>query len=770
MRARLLLAAGAVAVHVLAAASLPIQGGAGFTENKGQWPAYIRYATEPGGQYLTSTALVLASSQAAIEFAGGNPDPAVSPLDPQSYVVNTYSDTAPVKVVTGARVFGRIQYTGVWPGIDAVFSQETFFTFRFVVRPGGDASSIRLAYTGTRVSLGVYSNAQLVLTFAWGRLGQNTLAYQETGGARTPVGVHYKSTTGGWGIALDEYDRERPVIIESTLPIGSPTFVRPQASGPSGALYGFAPFGALLTAVPAVENVCTNSGRAFPCADAAVASYGPDGRLRYLTRIQGSHDDVPTTLAVDARENVYVAGRTNSSDLPGAAGTPKTAFLAKIDGPTGCLLWTVYAGRNEDTPNPAVKLDGSGNAYIATRDSLAKYAPDGRLVYETRLPADPTTFAANANGNAYLGGDAAVTKLNPAGGVVYSFPYPGGVSSIAVDSQGNAWFLTRFDGVMTTWIDYRSQARLVKLDANGSKVLYETPFIGGEIAVDGQDRPVVLTNYYPAQVVRTAKGLVTNACSTWNVTLLDRDGTVLANRPLVERYYTGLAPNGRLVRAIDYSYSEDTVEAAAGPEPGCTLNSASLTAPNEIAPGELFTIVGAGIGAGARVLLNGEPVSLLYAGDGQINAIAPFSLPLGEAAVEVEYQGRRSPALPLRVVPSQPELFTLDGSGAGNVLAVNQDGTFNSPANPAKLGSIVTLFATGTATTATPIEFPGYPSAVPVEILYWGPSPGALPNITQINLRLPPSVQSDYPRPLDARPILFTGSPIRQFATIALKK
>ena len=42
-----------------------------------------------------------------------------------------------------------------------------------------------------------------------------------------------------------------------------------------------------------------------------------------------------------------------------------------------------------------------------------------------------------------------------------------------------------------------------------------------------------------------------------------------------------------------------------------------------------------------------------------------------------------------------PGLFTVDGSGSGQVAAVNQDGSLNNGANPAKAGSIVTLYATG---------------------------------------------------------------------------
>jgi uncharacterized protein (TIGR03437 family) len=52
------------------------------------------------------------------------------------------------------------------------------------------------------------------------------------------------------------------------------------------------------------------------------------------------------------------------------------------------------------------------------------------------------------------------------------------------------------------------------------------------------------------------------------------------------------------------------------------------------------------------------------------------------------------------VATSAPGLFTLDYSGSGQVVAINQDGTVNSPTNPAARGSVVLLYATGEGVTA----------------------------------------------------------------------
>lgn len=53
----------------------------------------------------------------------------------------------------------------------------------------------------------------------------------------------------------------------------------------------------------------------------------------------------------------------------------------------------------------------------------------------------------------------------------------------------------------------------------------------------------------------------------------------------------------------------------------------------------------------------------------------------------------------LGVAGVRPGLFTLTQNGVGFAVAVNQDGSFNSPENPAPRGSVITLYGTGQGPT-----------------------------------------------------------------------
>ena len=51
------------------------------------------------------------------------------------------------------------------------------------------------------------------------------------------------------------------------------------------------------------------------------------------------------------------------------------------------------------------------------------------------------------------------------------------------------------------------------------------------------------------------------------------------------------------------------------------------------------------------------------------------------------------------VLPARLGIFTLDGSGRGQAIVLNDDGSLNTPENPAKPGSVIVLFVTGEGLT-----------------------------------------------------------------------
>ena len=81
---------------------------------------------------------------------------------------------------------------------------------------------------------------------------------------------------------------------------------------------------------------------------------------------------------------------------------------------------------------------------------------------------------------------------------------------------------------------------------------------------------------------------------------------------------------------------------------------------------------------------------------------------------------------------------------------MNQDGTINSPSNPAKLGSVVSIWTTGIGAVYQPPPDGQIATGVqdynccnvyvfdkPTEVLYAGAAPGMVAGVVQVNFRVP---------------------------------
>ncbi len=186
-------------------------------------------------------------------------------------------------------------------------------------------------------------------------------------------------------------------------------------------------------------------------------------------------------------------------------------------------------------------------------------------------------------------------------------------------------------------------------------------------------------------------------------------------------------------------------------------NAAGTLATGQVAPGELVALYGANLGpatpatadlssgnaptqlGGVQVLADGNPMPLLYVQNDQVNAIIPFNVP-GITHLVVTHAGENSNPAMLGVIPADPQAFK---NGAGvQAAALSQDQTVNSPSNPAQLGTIVSVFATGFGQLASQAQvILSYPLTdqppQPLQVIYAGPAPTLVAGVTQVNFKLP---------------------------------
>jgi uncharacterized protein (TIGR03437 family) len=197
------------------------------------------------------------------------------------------------------------------------------------------------------------------------------------------------------------------------------------------------------------------------------------------------------------------------------------------------------------------------------------------------------------------------------------------------------------------------------------------------------------------------------------------------------------------------------------------VNSTGNGSLTTVAPYELISLYGVGIGpqtpflgqvqngaftsslGGCQVLFDGVAAPLLYAGSAQINAVVPARIG-ATTHIQIVTPAGTLDGPTLSVASFVPGIF-LDGT-TGLAAALNQNGSINSPSNPAKGGSIVTVFLTGAGANyfsdGALVPLAIYNAHVPVlaasgllslEVDFAGDAPGLVAGMMQINFRVPDS-------------------------------
>ena len=143
------------------------------------------------------------------------------------------------------------------------------------------------------------------------------------------------------------------------------------------------------------------------------------------------------------------------------------------------------------------------------------------------------------------------------------------------------------------------------------------------------------------------------------------------------------------------------------------LNAAALTSGVPVAQGSIAALFGGGVASDTvtisattwpRTAANRQLVSnddlqapIYYISPTQVNFQVPSNAPVGSVriAVRTADTGELVAGGSLLVSSAAPGIFTANSGGTGQAAVNNQDGTTNSSSNPAPVGSIVSIYATG---------------------------------------------------------------------------
>ncbi len=484
----------------------------------------------------------------------------------------------------------------------------------------------------------------------------------------------------------------------------------------------------------------------------------------------------------------YLAGAVFGTGTPGSSNNSLTplvyGFLTKISSDGSHLIYSRLFGGDQllcqgscltaapTTLPDALAVDAKGNVtiagstvavnfpvttgayqavcgctYLSPVGFISRVSADGsQLIWSTFLasgaavppiPGNVQSIVLDSSGNVYAAHDGSVAKVSSDGTKLLVATNLGGsqaatIAGLALDSAGNVWVAGHTDSP----------------DFSG---IGSVPAGGLDFALELNTTASALAKIFPL-----LPGTVTQPPA------FDSNGNLLL-----------LSSKGNLLRLNPSTFL--SAPAVLG-----VTNAAVLTASPGLAPGEIATFFGVGLGpspgivgmpdasglyptqlGGVSVVFAraGIPVAapLLYVSPGQINFQVPFGFSDGKVTVTTP-----TGALPDMDVPAVSSVGIFHQTGSDYAAALNQDGSVNSASNPATAGSIISLYVTGLGGSVLqqdgaigqaggsfekniqvalgPLsQFNAFPPPL-LGILYLGHAPGLINGLAQINVQLPAGV------------------------------
>ncbi len=383
-----------------------------FEQNDGQAAAPVKFIAR-GGRYelfLTPSEAVLALQNPAkratkptisvvrmgLANATGTEVAGVEELPGKS---NYFIGNDPAQWHSNVPQFARVRYSQVYPGIDLVYyGRQGQLEYDFEVAPGIDADQIALRLQGTR-KISVQPNGDLSLMTDGGEaVLRAPRVYQKSdSNGEIPVGGKFSLRANNEvRFELGDYDHSRALVIDPVLTYS--TYL-----GGSGA-----------------ESCSTIIGAPVTGTTTGGVDAGTPGC---------------PGVAVDAAQNIYLAGSSMSTDFPQPGGGHPTlvgtanVFVAKINPSASSgsaqLVFSTYVGGNGIDYTAGIAVDSGFNIEIAGTTSSSNFP--AQLGYQTApLSAGNHVFA---------------SRLDPSGSVLTYSTYLSGTgadlaSGLAIDTSG----------------------------------------------------------------------------------------------------------------------------------------------------------------------------------------------------------------------------------------------------------------------------------------------------------------------------------------------
>ncbi len=529
-----------------------------FEENKNQWPKQVMFEADFAGGKLfleksTFTYLFIENvdfhgiyrkekdsaivhyHSFKVNFQNSNPDTDVSGSNLFSFHRNYYRGNNPSSWADGVKLYSKVSYKNLYPSIDMdVYSAEQNLKYDLIINPGGAPENIKFDYDGTD-KMQIKNGNLYIQTSVGTVIEQKPYAYQIIDGIKKGVSCSYELRKHTLSFSINgKYNKNLPLVIDPTLVASTYTGAFGDNWGftatydDSGNIYtaGIAAYAGYPTTVGAWDNTFNGgswANNSYPF-DISITKYNTTGSaILFSTYYGGSNNEQPHSLFVNSSNELFLTGRTNSTNFPVTAGAYDVTYNGGFDiivgkfNSSGALLAStfvggtgddgvnIYAQENlfgslkfnyADDGRSEIILDNSSNVYIAgsTRstnfptsagafDNTLGGAQDGcvfkmnstlsSLIFSTYLggSADDAAYGLKleGNNNVYVTGGTASSNFPTTAGVFHP-TFQGGMADgfiAALNNTGTSLLYSTYLG--TSAYD---QSYMIETDANSDIYVY----------------------------------------------------------------------------------------------------------------------------------------------------------------------------------------------------------------------------------------------------------------------------------------------------------
>jgi gliding motility-associated-like protein len=456
-----------------------------FIENKGQWDEHILFKSEfaGGNLYVEKNCLnfnfydaehlnhlvghhhkhshyhadadwTVKGHCVKMEFTGSKAPASVSRKGQQKEYFNYYLGRDQSKWASKVRAYTSLILHDIYKGIDmAIQSHGNSYKYDFIVNPGHSPSDILLTYKGAE-KMHLDKSGNLIIQTSLNSITENKpYVYQEINGQKIEITCHYKLSGNQISFAFPQgYNKNYPLIID-------PFIVFSRYSGSFANNFGYTAtydsdenaygagsvFNVGYVTTPGAFDVNFNGGG----ADVGITKYSADGLTRiYSTYLGGNETELPHSLVVNSRDELFVFGTTSSFNFPVSANAIDTSY--------------------------------NGGQFANFSNGLGVNYNNGSDIFVTRFSADGSALLAST-----LLGGSNNDGLNTSYGFLH-YNYADEIrGEILIDDFDNCYIVTcTYSPDFPVVNGFQSTSRgglegiIVKMDENLSQILWSS-FLGG---------------------------------------------------------------------------------------------------------------------------------------------------------------------------------------------------------------------------------------------------------------------------------------------------